>query len=77
MGGGPFTQKISSYIEDQNLPVYHSIITWVTAAGALAKWSKVIERNNKQIDMISTNNLTTLSNHGKELMDQIGLFKGL
>ncbi len=39
--GGPFTQKISKHIEDQNVPVYHSVIEWVTAAGSLAKWSKV------------------------------------
>jgi 3-hydroxypropionyl-CoA synthetase (ADP-forming) len=39
--GGPFTQKISKHIEDQNVPVYHSVIEWVTAAGSLVKWSKV------------------------------------
>jgi 3-hydroxypropionyl-CoA synthetase (ADP-forming) len=39
--GGPFTQKISKRIEDTNVPVYHSVITWVTAAGALTKWSKI------------------------------------
>ena len=39
--GGPFTQKISKRIEDTNVPVYHSVITWVTSAGALAKWSKI------------------------------------
>jgi 3-hydroxypropionyl-CoA synthetase (ADP-forming) len=37
--GGPFTQKISKRIEDANVPVYHSVITWVTSAGALAKWA--------------------------------------
>ena len=40
--GGPFTQKISAEIEDQNVPVYHSVTSWVTAAGSLAKWSKVL-----------------------------------
>jgi 3-hydroxypropionyl-CoA synthetase (ADP-forming) len=39
--GGPFTEKISEQIEDTNVPVYHSVIEWVTAAGALAKWTKV------------------------------------
>ncbi len=40
--GGPFTQKISEKIEDQNVPVYGSVTSWVTAAGSLAKWSKII-----------------------------------
>ena len=39
--GGPFTEKISEQIEDTNVPVYHSVIEWVTAAGALAKWTRV------------------------------------
>jgi 3-hydroxypropionyl-CoA synthetase (ADP-forming) len=39
--GGPFTEKISRRIEDANVPVYFSVITWVTAAASLAKWSKV------------------------------------
>jgi len=39
--GGPFTEKISRQIEDTNVPVYHSVIEWVTAAGALAKWARV------------------------------------
>jgi 3-hydroxypropionyl-CoA synthetase (ADP-forming) len=39
--GGPFTKKISQRIEDANVPVYFSVIEWVTAAGALAKWAKV------------------------------------
>ena len=39
--GGPFTEKISQQIEDTNVPVYHSVIEWVTAAGALAKWASV------------------------------------
>lgn len=39
--GGPFTKKISQRIEDANVPVYHSVAEWVTAAGALAKWSRV------------------------------------
>lgn len=39
--GGPFTEDISKRIEDANVPVYHSVIEWVTAAGALAKWAKV------------------------------------
>ncbi|HJU34611.1 MAG TPA: acetate--CoA ligase family protein [Nitrososphaera sp.] len=42
--GGPFTEKISRQIEDTNVPVYHSVIEWVTAAGALAKWARVREQ---------------------------------
>ncbi|MGB8025796.1 MAG: acetate--CoA ligase family protein, partial [Nitrososphaeraceae archaeon] len=37
--GGPFTEKVSRCIEDANVPVYFSVITWVTAAASLAKWS--------------------------------------
>lgn len=40
--GGPFTQQICKRIEDANVPTYNSVISWVTAAGSLAKWSKVI-----------------------------------
>jgi 3-hydroxypropionyl-CoA synthetase (ADP-forming) len=39
--GGPFTEKISRRIEDANVPVYFSVITWVTAAASIAKWSKI------------------------------------
>jgi 3-hydroxypropionyl-CoA synthetase (ADP-forming) len=39
--GGPFTQQICKRIEDANVPTYNSVISWVTAAGSLAKWSKV------------------------------------
>jgi 3-hydroxypropionyl-CoA synthetase (ADP-forming) len=39
--GGPFTHKISKQIEDSNVPAYHSVTSWITAAGSLAKWSKV------------------------------------
>lgn len=39
--GGPFTKNISKRIEDTNVPVYHSVIEWVTAAGAMAKWARV------------------------------------
>jgi 3-hydroxypropionyl-CoA synthetase (ADP-forming) len=40
--GGPFTQRISNEIEDRNVPVYHSVTSWVAAAGSLAKWSKIL-----------------------------------
>jgi 3-hydroxypropionyl-CoA synthetase (ADP-forming) len=40
--GGPFTQKISDQIEDHNVPVYLSVTSWVSAAGSLARWSKVL-----------------------------------
>jgi 3-hydroxypropionyl-CoA synthetase (ADP-forming) len=39
--GGPFTHKISKQIEDSNVPAYHSVTSWITAAGSLAKWSTV------------------------------------
>jgi 3-hydroxypropionyl-CoA synthetase (ADP-forming) len=39
--GGPFTKDISKRIEHANVPVYHSVVEWVTAAGAMAKWAKV------------------------------------
>ncbi|HKU50245.1 MAG TPA: 3-hydroxypropionate--CoA ligase [Nitrososphaera sp.] len=42
--GGPFTKNISQRIEDANVPVYHSVIEWVTAAGALNRWAKVSGR---------------------------------
>lgn len=41
--GGPFTEKISRKIEAFNIPVYQSVITWITAAGSLAKWNKINE----------------------------------
>lgn len=43
--GGPFTQEISKRIEENNVPVYHSVISWVTAAGSLAQWSKLTNNN--------------------------------
>ncbi|HJU58137.1 MAG TPA: acetate--CoA ligase family protein [Nitrososphaeraceae archaeon] len=42
--GGPFTLDISKRIEENNVPVYHSVISWVTAAGVLAKWSELQSR---------------------------------
>jgi 3-hydroxypropionyl-CoA synthetase (ADP-forming) len=41
--GGPFTEKISKQIEEFNIPVYQSVITWITAAGSLAKWHRIKE----------------------------------
>ena len=40
--GGPFTHDISRRIEGANVPVYLSVTEWVTAAGSLAKWAKVM-----------------------------------
>src|SRR5918993_315916 len=42
--GGPFTIDISKRLEENNVPVYHSVISWVTAAGVLAKWSELKNR---------------------------------
>jgi 3-hydroxypropionyl-CoA synthetase (ADP-forming) len=39
--GGPFTMEISKRIENAGVPVYHSVLEWVAAAGALARWAKV------------------------------------
>jgi 3-hydroxypropionyl-CoA synthetase (ADP-forming) len=39
--GGPFTNDISKRLEDNQVPVYHSVISWVTTAGVLAKWSEL------------------------------------
>jgi len=41
--GGPFTEEMSKKIEEFNIPVYHSVITWITAAGTLAKWHRIKE----------------------------------
>ena len=41
--GGPFTERISKKIEEFNIPVYQSVITWITAAGSLAKWHRIKE----------------------------------
>jgi len=48
--GGPFTEGISKRIEERNVPVYNSVQTWVTAASALAKWSKVSADNPKSLN---------------------------
>jgi 3-hydroxypropionyl-CoA synthetase (ADP-forming) len=45
MERGQITQKISSRLEDHKVPVYHSVLTWVTAAAALAKWSFNLTEN--------------------------------
>jgi 3-hydroxypropionyl-CoA synthetase (ADP-forming) len=42
--GGPFTHNISRKLEDRNVPVYHSVTTWVSAASTLAKWSKLTKQ---------------------------------
>ena len=44
--GGPFTLSISQRIEDARIPVYHSVIEWVAAAGALARWARVSGTSN-------------------------------
>jgi 3-hydroxypropionyl-CoA synthetase (ADP-forming) len=53
MERGQFTEKISSHLEDEKVPVYHSIITWVTAAAALAKWSHRITEDSDQRVLIT------------------------
>jgi 3-hydroxypropionyl-CoA synthetase (ADP-forming) len=39
--GGPYTQKISTLIEQKGVPVYDDIRTWAAVASALAQWGKV------------------------------------
>jgi 3-hydroxypropionyl-CoA synthetase (ADP-forming) len=38
--GGPYTQKISTLIEKEGVPVYDDLRNWVAAASALAQWGK-------------------------------------
>ena len=45
--GGPFTKMISERIENANVPVYFSVTEWVTAAGAMAKWSRLANKAKK------------------------------
>ena len=39
--GGPFTQKMASRLEENNVPVYQSVNTWSIAASSLAKWAEL------------------------------------
>ena len=39
--GGPYTEKMIKLIEENNVPVYQDLRTWVAAASALAQWGKV------------------------------------
>ena len=39
--GGPYTQKISRLIEENNVPVYDDLRDWVAAASALSHWGKL------------------------------------
>lgn len=38
--GGPYTQKVSSLIENHKVPVYDDIRNWVATASALYQWGK-------------------------------------
>lgn len=38
--GGPYTQKVSTLIEKEGVPVYDDIRSWAAAAAALAQWGK-------------------------------------
>jgi 3-hydroxypropionyl-CoA synthetase (ADP-forming) len=39
--GGPFTQKMANKLEENNVPVYQSVLTWSIAASSLAKWGQL------------------------------------
>ena len=41
--GGPYTQKVSTLIEKNKVPVYDDIRTWVAAAAALRQWGKHLD----------------------------------
>jgi 3-hydroxypropionyl-CoA synthetase (ADP-forming) len=43
--GGPFTQKMANRLEENQIPVYQSVITWTAAAASLAKWASVSQQN--------------------------------
>lgn len=43
--GGPYTQKVSSLIEEKGVPVYDDLRDWVAAASALAQWGKISSNN--------------------------------
>jgi 3-hydroxypropionyl-CoA synthetase (ADP-forming) len=42
--GGPFTQKMATKLEENEVPVYQSVNTWATAAGSLARWSHLSKK---------------------------------
>ena len=42
--GGPFTQKMATRLEENEIPVYQSVNTWATAAGSLARWSHLSKK---------------------------------
>nr|HID59013.1 acyl-CoA synthetase [Desulfobacterales bacterium] len=42
--GGPFTEKISRAMEEVGVPVFRSVIDWITAARGMVEWSKIIRR---------------------------------
>ncbi len=42
--GGPFTQKMATRLEENQVPVYQSVSTWATAAGSLARWSNLSKK---------------------------------
>ena len=42
--GGPFTQKMATRLEENEVPVYQSVNTWATAAGSLARWSHLSKK---------------------------------
>jgi len=38
--GGPYTQKVSTLLENRQVPVYDDIRTWVAAASGMVQWGK-------------------------------------
>lgn len=44
--GGPFTQKMATKLEDNNVPVYQSVNTWTVAASSLVKLHNLLKPTN-------------------------------
>ena len=41
--GGPYTQRVSTLIEKNKVPVYDDLRTWVAVAAALHQWGKHLD----------------------------------
>lgn len=39
--GGPYTERVTTMIEDRGIPVYDDLRDWVAAASALAQWGRI------------------------------------
>jgi 3-hydroxypropionyl-CoA synthetase (ADP-forming) len=41
--GGPYTEKMSTRLVKEGIPVFDDIIQWVSAASAMARWSEIMK----------------------------------